>query len=321
MKTRVLPLVMAIVILLSSCSGGSYTEYEFMMDTNCSITVYSRADRDAVAPVFARLRELDRALDRFNASGDVARVNLSAGQSPVEVSPEVFGLISRAKELCEMTAGAFNPLLGAVSDLWGFDRAEHESVPSQTEIAGLLEACDISNLVLDADSCSVYIADERARLDLGAIAKGYAGQVASQLLAELGVERAIVNLGGNVTVLGSREDGRPWRVGIQNPEADEGGYFTTVDCSDTSVVTSGAYQRYFDLDGVRYHHILDPSTGYPAESDISSVTIISPDGALADALSTACFVLGSRNAEELCRRCGVQALILPTSGEIIRLEQ
>lgn len=306
-------------LVLVSCSDEPYAEYELMMDTQCSITVYETSDRQYIEPVFASLRAFEEKVDRFREGSDIWRINECAGLCPVEVDSEVFDLISMAKDFSLATGGAFNPLLGAISDLWGFDRIEHESLPDEGEIAKLLEATIIDNLVLDEEKMTVFLADSRCRLDLGAIAKGYASQKAADLLSSYGVDRAIVNLGGNVYTVGEKERGRAWTVGIQNPNAETGGYFTTVESSDSAVVTSGAYQRNFSFEGKTYHHILDPATGWSAESDITSVTVISPDGAQADAFSTACFVLGSEEALELCASYGLGCLVLTSEGEVLRL--
>ena len=136
------------------------------------------------------------------------------------------------------------------------------------------------------------------------------------MLAGEGVEKAIINLGGNIYAVGSRSSAEGWRIGLQNPDSSEGGYFTVVNASDEAVVTSGAYQRYFISDGVVYHHILDPSTGYPAQTDLASVSVINSDGTLADALSTALFVMGSADAEAFCMEHGIKAVLLTVDGEI-----
>lgn len=305
------------LLFLPSCHEGEpYTVYEFMMDTQCSITVYSRADREAVAPVFSTLRSFASSIDRHEEGSDVWRINENAGIQPVEVSEPVFDLIARAKELSLSVGGAFNPLMGALSDLWDFQSPDPR-IPTEEEVSDLLEPVDIDALVLDEDAHTVYLADSRLVLDLGGIGKGAAGMLASQELSKLGVERAIINLGGNVCCLGSRPDGSPWRVGLQTPHPGSSGYFTTVSCQDASVVTSGSYQRYFEIDGVRYHHILDPATGWPARSGLVSVSVISPDGALADAYATAFFVLGLDASMEICRRDGLQAIFMTGEGEVV----
>ena len=316
MRKWLLLILISALLLISSCQEENpYTEYQFIMDTQCAVTVYKRADRQAIAGVFSLLRELDSKLDRFNESSEVYRINLNAGSMPVSVSDDTFRLISRAYDLCLATDGAFNPLMGRVSDLWGFE-STNERVPSAEETSSLVSHTDISGLVLDEEEHTVYLVDSQAALDLGAIAKGWASQLAADYLKSRGVERATVNLGGNVYVIGQHKDGRDWVVGIQNPYAETGGYYATVQCHDEAVVTSGGYQKNFVRDGVVYHHILDPETGRPSDSDLISISIISADGALADAFSTACFVLGYDETVKLCEEYNVRAVALTEDDEV-----
>ncbi len=317
MMRRVLAAIL-MLCALASCSRNPVEEHAFLMDTWCSITFYDRGDEELSDEAFAILEEIDARLDRFDSGSEVARINAQAGLSPVAVSEPTYKLIRRAKELSVMTGGAFNPLMGAVSDLWGFGSAS-PSVPGDDEIARLLEAVDIDNLVLDDGAMTVYLADDRISLDLGGIAKGHAADEVASFLKASGVERAVVNLGGNVWCIGQREEDRPWTVGLQDPSSQDGAYFTTVSVSDSSVVTSGSYQRFFIEDGVAYHHILDPATGRPADSDILSVSLVMDDSTMADALTTALFVMGSTDAATFCRQWGLSAVILTGNGEEIRI--
>ena len=316
MKKNILLMLLFIVILLSSCSLTPYSRSEFMMDTQCVITVYSRDDLDKLDDVFSSLRDIERMVSRYDEGSDVFRINEAAGVRAVRVSEETFTLIARAKEISLITGGAFNPLLGKISDMWNFTGTEHH-IPSQDEMESIIAAAgDMDNLVLDEEKCSVYLASPCLSLDLGGIAKGYASEKAAAMLAGEGVEKAIINLGGNIYAVGSRSSAEGWRIGLQNPDSSEGGYFTVVNASDEAVVTSGSYQRYFMSDGVVYHHILDPSTGYPAQTDLASVSVINSDGTLADALSTALFVMGSADAEAFCMEHGIKAVLLTVDGEI-----
>ena len=286
------------------------------MDTQCVITVYSRDDLDKLDDVFSFLRNIERMVSRYDEGSDVFRINEAAGVGAVRVSEETFSLIAKAKEISLLTGGAFNPLLGKISDMWNFTGTEHH-IPSHDELENIIAAAgDMDNLVLDEEHCSVYLASPFLSLDLGGIAKGYASGKAAAMLAGEGVEKAIINLGGNIYAVGSRSSAEGWRIGLQNPDSSEGGYFTVVNASDEAVVTSGAYQRYFISDGVVYHHILDPATGYPAQTDLASVSVIDSDGTLADALSTALFVMGSGDAEAFCTEHGIKAVLLTVDGDI-----
>ena len=311
-------LSIALMLLAVSCTAYSEERHAFIMDTWCSITVYEREDAALLEEAFALLEQLDARLDRHDEASEVARINEAAGREAVAVSEDTFALIARAKELSLVTDGAFNPLLGAISDLWGFG-TEQAHVPDSERIASLLDSVDISALVLDDAEGTVYLASPSIELDLGGIAKGYAADILASFLRENGVGRAIINLGGNVWCLGCRSDGSAWVVALQDPEAADGSWFTTVSVCDSSVVTSGSYQRFFVEDGVTYHHILDPATGWPAESDIASVTVVDSDSTKADALSTALFVMGREAAEAWCLEHGIKAVILSTDGEMLRI--
>lgn len=316
MRKYMFLLLCGTVILLASCSVTPYSDSEFMMDTQCVITVYKKSDLEKLDAVFEALRDFEKKTDRYEEGSEVSLINRYAGISPVRVSEDVFSLIAKAKEMCSFTCGAFNPLLGRISDMWNFNSSDHH-IPSSAELACIvLAASDISSLVLDEEKLTVYLASDSLSLDLGGIAKGYASTLAASMLENMGIERAIINLGGNVYAVGSRSPSEGWRIGLQDPQGGGGSYFTVVNACDEAVVTSGAYQRYFISDGVAYHHILDPSTGYPADSDLESVSVISSDGTLADALSTALFVMGSVKAESFCSLHGIKAVLLSESGEI-----
>ena len=194
----------------------------------------------------------------------------------------------------ELTDGAFDVTIAKVSSLWDFTSGE-KIVPDASAIEEGLKTVDYKNICLEGNVA--YIKNDAA-VDLGAIAKGYIADKAAEFLREEGVTSAIINLGGNNVVIGKKDD-RPFRIGIQKPTATTGEFSGVLNLEDISAVTSGAYQRFFVLDGVTYHHILDPETGYPAESDIASVTIICENSADADALSTSCFILGIEKATEL----------------------
>lgn len=249
-------------LLLTGCSNEVKDDF-FAMDTYMTSVVYgTQEDSDAVKSEIYRLDSL--------LSWDKIDVSQS----------EVSELIIEAEELKEFTGGAFDIGVSPILELWGF-RDKKFRVPYDSEI---LEALSLEN----------------TSVDFGGIGKGYAGKKVRELLLSRGVTSAIVSLGGNVQTVGTKPDGKPWRVGIQNPDGD--GYIGYTDVSDLAVVTSGGYHRYFEADGKKYSHIINPQTGYPADTDIKSVTVISQDGIAADALSTAFYVLGTHKTKELCER-------------------
>lgn len=205
-----------------------------------------------------------------------------------------------ALTLCEKTDGAYDPALGALSQAWGFSTGAY-CVPEQDALAEAMQRSGAAHAALGG--CTVTL-DGGAQLDLGGIAKGYAAGRVRAILQEAGVTSAIVSLGGNVAAVGKKPDGSAWTVGLQDPDRPES-YFGTVSIEAACVVTSGAYQRYFEENGVRYHHILDPYTGCPAENGVKSVSVIAQDDTLADALSTALFVMGLDAGAEFQKSSGL----------------
>lgn len=285
-----LVLVAAMLCLLAGCERKRQ-ETVFAMDTVMDLQVWGRDADAGVQQVKSLLRRLE---DRWSATGGNSILGqLNRGVDP-QLSEEETELLERVEALSQRTGGAFDPKMYSVSMAWGFyNEAYH--VPAQEELTAAL-----------ADS----------QWDLGGALKGYAGAQCAALLEQLEVDRAILNLGGNVQTYGEKPDGSPWSIGIQNPEG--GDYIGTVSVTGTTaVVTSGDYQRYFEVDGVRYHHILDPETGMPAHSGLRSVTVICRDGLIADIMSTALFVMGLEKGAQFWRESDdFEAVFITDDGQV-----
>ncbi len=264
----------------------------FAMDTVMSVTAYGEEAETAVSAAVDEINRLDTLFSVGNADSDIARLNT---EKTATVSDETFSLVERSLELYKSTGGALNITIYPLMEAWGFTTGEYR-VPEQTELTSLLGTMQIDDIQCDSDTKTITL-PEHTQIDLGAIAKGYTSSRLMDLFAEYDVVSALVSLGGNVQVYSTKPDGSKWRVAVEDPFSDsEEAYAGILSLQDQAAITSGAYERYFEQDGVRYHHILDPSTGYPAESGLSSVTIVSADGTLADALSTALFVMGKEKA-------------------------
>jgi len=283
---------------LFSCLQAEPSRAEFVLGTVCSVTLFEQGDNRVQKKVFDRLREIDNRMSVNVAASDVSRVNAAAGVGAVQVHDDVFKVIRRAVYYAQLSGGAFDPTVGPLVSLWGIG-GESPRVPSRTEIEEALALVDWQGIELDADANSVFLKYTGMALDLGAIAKGYAADEAVAILKNNGIERAIIDLGGNIVVLGEKKDKSLWKIGIQNPNEKRGTYIGIVQEKESSVVTSGVYERYFEKDGERYHHIFSPFTGYPAENELLSVTIIAQNSMDADALSTAVFVLGYEKGADL----------------------
>jgi thiamine biosynthesis lipoprotein len=223
---------------------------------------------------------------------DLGRINAAAGAQAVAVHPDTMKTLKRALRFAELSGGAFDPTVGPLVKLWNIGSG-NERIPGEDEIARALALINWRDVVVDEDAGTVLLARPGMSLDLGAIAKGYAADEAAGIIAASGIERALIDLGGNILIHGAKEDGSPWRVGIQNPEAGRGAYIGVAEVAgNKTLVTSGVYERFFESGGRRYHHILSTLTGYPVESGLLSVTVISDNSMNADALSTSLFALG-----------------------------
>ncbi len=276
---------------------------QFCLDTIVTLTAYGKGADGAIDKAFNRISEIEQKFSAYLKDSEIYKINNSSYNTFVEVDKEVYDLINRSLELSDMTEGAFDITLKPVSDLWGIG-TDNQRVPTDEEIKSALNKTGWENVVLDKNSYAVKLKKEGMALDLGAIAKGYASDEAARVLSECGIKNACLDLGGNIVVMGEMPLGlfesirygkrsRPFTIGIQEPDAPRGQSGQPVTVENGCVVTSGDYERYFEENGERYHHIIDPKTGMPAKSGVRSVTVIAKEGTTADALSTAFFVIGN----------------------------
>ncbi len=308
-------------LLLCSCSpkssiegitysDGKYSMQIFAMDTVMTLTSYGKGSDEALLKASEEIFRLESMLSTEIDSSEVSSIN-SGGSAAV--SDETLYIIQTALQISELTGGAFDISIAPVVREWGFISGDYH-IPDAATLSSLLKNVDYSKISVSGNSVSL---GEGMSIDLGAIAKGYAGQKCADLLKELGVESAILALGGNVQTVGAKPDGSLWKVAIQDP-LDIDSTVGVLRCSDTAVVTSGGYQRYFEENGMRYHHIINPVTGFPADSGLISATVICPDGTLADALSTFLFVLGlEKSLDYYSTYGGFEAILITSDQEII----
>lgn len=301
------------VLILLFCTGcGQQREYEtdfFAMDTYMTIRAYGKQVEKAATRAEQSVFALENLISRTRENTDIARLNAAAGEE-VEVSSETFELLRRAKELS--VPGVFDPTIAAISDLWGIN-TDAAHVPSQSEIDTALSTVSADNLVL-SENHRVQLLNG-ARIDLGGVGKGMAADRCAEILRGNGVTSAMIFLGGNVYALGEKPDGDAWTIGIADPDGNTS-YIATLAVRDTSVVTTGDYERYFIQDGVRYHHVFDPATGAPARSGLRSVTVVNGSSTLADARSTTLFVLGLERGLQYCAENDLQAIFITEDRKI-----
>lgn len=303
-------LALLLFFTLCGCGAQRQTGEWFAMDTVMTAAVYGSAD--ALDAVEAETYRLDALLAAQKDDSEIAAVNDGAEV----VSEETAALLRRALEIAAETNGAYDPTVYPLMRAWGFTDGNYR-VPADAELDALLQTTGWTEVSVDGTTASL---PEGFALDLGGIGKGYAAGRCKEILKAHGVTSALLSLGGNVSALGSKPDGTAWTVAIEDP--DGGDYLGTVQIADQCVVTSGGYQRYFEQDGVRYWHILDPETGKPARSGMKSVTIVSADDTLADALSTALFVMGPERAADFWRehRAEFGAVWLTDDGRLFVTE-
>ena len=293
MKPGRLPVLLPVLLLLCGCTAPSPPEAPrsavfFAMDTVMELSVYGGGE-EALEEASALVERLEGLFSATDAASEVYAANHSGG-APVPVSDDTARLVEQALALCGDTDGALDISIYPAVGAWGFPTGAYQ-VPEADVLAALLERVDYRRISLEDGLLTVPAGME---IDLGAVAKGYAGDRIQEQLRQAGVSSALLNLGGNLYALGTKPDGSPWRLAVRDPEG--GGYAGIIEAADKAVVTSGGYERYFEEEGVRYWHILDPADGLPARSGLASATVVSGSGVQGDALSTALFVMGREKA-------------------------
>ena len=303
--------------VLSGCSSPGKMESISMtglyFDTVVQIEVWgaNRAVLEECENICERYEQL---LSPSIATSEVSLINRAQG-APVTVSEETAELIRLGIEYGELSDGKFDITVASATDLWNFRDNEEKELPDSDRLAEAVSHIDYRSVQIDGET--VTLADPKAKIDLGGIAKGYIADKLKEYLQNQGVEHALINLGGNMLALGGRPDGSDFKIGIQEPFAADGTVLTSLSVSDQSVVSSGNYERYFEKDGVIFHHILDPDTGYPIQNDLYQVTVISDSSVQGDALSTTCYALGLEEGMELIKHMdGVEAVFVTSTLEI-----
>lgn len=308
--------VAAVVMALTGCMQAERkqafdSQYFDYFDTFTSFTVYARDEEqfEEYEQLFqSELKKYHQMFDiyeSYSGVNNIKTININAGVAPVQVDDEILDLLEFSMDEYEKTDGRVNVAMGSVLSVWheyrehGIANPDRAQVPDRQELEKAAEHMDVENVLIDRTKGTVYLSDPKMSLDVGAVAKGYAAQKICESLRQAGVTSALINIGGNVQTIGPKEDHKPWRVGIQNPDTSSSqSYLHAVNMQDMALVTSGTYQRYYQVDEVRYHHIIDPRTLMPLH-EFASVTILSPDGRMADALSTALFNMSLEEGQKL----------------------
>lgn len=312
MKKYFISAMLSALLFLTGCSAESSPEPVqgtfFAMDTMMDFTIYGESGLiDQSESLIASLESLVSVTD---TGSELYAINQTGSGT---LTGKASSLMEQALEICRRTDGALDLSIYPIVRAWGFTTGSYQ-VPDEAEIQALLPLVDYRKIQYDAADGDVTL-PEGMEIDLGSVAKGYAGQLAAQMLREHGVQSALLNLGGNVQTVGTKPDGSPWQIGIKDPQGEDAMMVLSVE--DQAVVTSGGYERYFEQDGQTYWHIMDPSTGHPADSGLISVTIVGDEGVVCDGLSTALFVMGLEKAADLWAQSGdFEAVFVTASGEV-----
>ena len=312
MKKYFISAMLSALLFLTGCSAESSPEPVqgtfFAMDTMMDFTIYGESG--LINQSESLIASLESLVSVTDADSELYAINQTGSGMLTE---EASSLMKQALEICRRTDGALDLSIYPIVRAWGFTTGSYQ-VPDEAEIQALLPLVDYRKIQYDAATGTVTL-PEGMEIDLGSVAKGYAGQLVAQMLREHGVQSALLNLGGNVQTVGAKPDGSPWQIGIKDPQGEDAMMVLSVE--DQAVVTSGGYERYFEQDGQTYWHIMDPSTGHPADSGLISVTIVGDEGVVCDGLSTALFVMGLEKAADLWAQSGdFEAVFVTASGEV-----
>ncbi len=322
--------LLSALFLISSCFTAEkklYKESRVAMHTIVSITVSCHSEEKAKNAIDAAFKELDRLeglLNYFAADSEVSLINRNAGIKPVNVSKETLEIIEKALYVSKKTDGGFDITMGPIIALWDF---YNRIIPEDKAIKEALKLVGYENVIVNREKSTVFIRKKGIRINLGGIIKGYAANRTAEVLKDNNIKSGIVAVAGDIKAFGMRPDGELWNVGIRNPRPADAKnlefaidkMIATVGLSDLAISTSGDYYRFFEKDGKRYHHLLDPKTGHPAHGS-QSVTVITEDGAFADGFATGIFILGPQKGMEVLNKLGFDGVIVDEDGNILITE-
>ncbi len=323
MRRKILLPLLAAGVLLSGCSrqeqeAAVYDESSIAMGTVVTERVYTQGE-DPTADVLGTLSQIEREyLSWREEDSAVGKINLRAGKGRISADGQTIGYLLDPLKLAKKSGGAFDPTMGKLTRLWDVE-AEDPKIPSQEEISRLLEESGYEKIHLGAEEDRGWVElEEGASIDLGAVGKGIGcDEAVAFLKKDPQVKGAVIAVGGSVLTLGAKPDGTPWKVAIRDPRGGQEELLGVLELEgERYVSTSGDYEKYFIQDGKRYHHILDPATGYPADAGLISVTVLGENGALSDGLSTACFVLGSEKGAELLKEYGAEGIFVDKDKKV-----
>lgn len=313
--------VVGFVIWLYTGYAGESTPYEvtnYAMGTYVQQTVYGKNGQAGASAAASAISNLENEISWRVDGSDIQKLNEQAGGEPVTVSKETFSVLRTSLDVAEKTGGAFDPTIYPLSSLWDFG-GDNQQLPSQESIDDFLPYVNYQDLILKEGDSTAQLLSELEAVDLGAAGKGAACDVALQAYRDAGVDNAVIAVGGSIGVTGRRLTQENWRISVRDPDKnveDTDAGMGVLELSEGFVSTSGVYEKYFEQDGILYHHLLDPATGYPVENDLLSVSVVAQTGMLSDLLSTACFVLGMEKSLAVLEHYNAQAIFITRNKQV-----
>lgn len=305
-------------VLVCGCTGKPkpIRQTELALGTVCSVSLFDSDEKALLPAAFSLISQLESKISKNIPDSEISTLNRSAGVSPVVLSEPVFQLLTIAHKFSILSGGMFDVTIDPVVELWGIG-TDHAAVPTSDKLEHAVGLVDYRKVVLDPAKSSAFLPEKELAIDLGGIAKGYIADRVKDFLAASGSRGGIIDLGGNILVFGDKPDGSDFRIGIQDPFGGRGSSIGVVTIREGSLVTSGIYERFFEQDGKRYHHIFDVRTGFPVENSLSGVSILTGESAAGDALSTAVFALGLEKGMALIERTdGAEAICITKEKEV-----
>jgi thiamine biosynthesis lipoprotein len=304
-----------------------FKESRTLMDTFCTITVVTDSEekaKDAIEAGFNEIKKLDKYLNNFSPDSEISAISRSAGVKPVRVSKETLDLMEKTIGISDITNGAFDPTIAPVLKLWKFSgRPANPTIPPEDAIKNALKLVDYRKIQVNKKISEIYLEDKDMELDLGGIAKGYAADKAIEAIKAKTIKAALVSIAGDIRGYGLSTTGKAWKVGIQEPRPENPNsekpwedIIATLYLEDSAISTAGDYQRFLIKNGKRYHHIIDPLTGYPSESGLISVSVIAPEGYLADGTDTAILILGADKGMRLLNSKGLDGILVDSQKRV-----
>jgi thiamine biosynthesis lipoprotein len=310
---------LSLLMILSACTYEKervFKKSAIMMDTVITISVVSRSEghaERAINTAFSEIKRLEGLFDFYSPDSEVSLINRNAGVSRVKVSPDMVIVLDKASFVSEKTEGAFDVTTGCLLELYDFSQSKK---PQKSALEKCLSLVDYRAVKINRKNSTVFLEKKGMRIDLGGIVKGYTADQTVEALKSAGIDSGIVSIAGDIKTFGLKPNGTPWKVGIKDPRAEgQDDIIAALDLKDLAISTSGDYERYFMLDGARYHHLLSPKTGYPVHT-CQSASIITGEGVLADAFATGVFILGPQEGMEVIEKLGLDGFIIDKEGHV-----